>query len=211
MATRELERTATIEKPVQATDEEHQRVLVAALQSVIDVAGVSPAEAIDALIRLGEQIVPQARIVHGRVLAAGSEIAYERVRLRSLLAERNLRDAEGDGLSDQEFADMLGVVRETIRKYREKGLVFAWKKDTRSFRYPAWQIHQGQLLSGLGQVLAILREKWTITQNEDAFSILGYFLTPSTDLENQRPLDLLRMGKVEEVLADARRYGDIGT
>ena len=41
-----------------------------------------------------------------------------------------------------EFAAHLGVrSRETIRQYREKGRIFGWLKDSRSHRYPAWQIY----------------------------------------------------------------------
>jgi hypothetical protein len=43
-----------------------------------------------------------------------------------------------------------------------------------------------------------------------SLSIIGYFLTPSDGLDDVRPLDLLREGKVDEVVADAKRYGDIG-
>jgi hypothetical protein len=54
-------------------------------------------------------------------------------------------------------------------------------------------------------VLAALKEK-----DLHSLSIIGYFLTPSDGLDDARPLDLLREGKVDQVAADAKRYGDIG-
>jgi len=46
--------------------------------------------------------------------------AFERVQLRSPGADAELRNAEGGGLSDREFASRIGVrSRETIRQYRD--------------------------------------------------------------------------------------------
>jgi hypothetical protein len=69
----------------------------------------------------------------------------------------------------------------------------------RAYRYPAWQIYEGQLLPGLGEVLAILAKK-----KLQPLSIISYFLTPSSELDEARPLDLLRKGRVEDVVADTR-------
>ena len=172
--------------------------LAEALSAVISATGVGGKEALRVMRTIGERIeIPED----------AEDEAFERVRLRSLGADVELGDAEGGGLSDSEFAARMGVSsRETIRQYRGKGLIFAWPKDMRSYRYPAWQIHRRQLLPGLAEVLAVLREKQL-----EPFSIIGYFLTPSDDLDDARPLDLLREGKVAEVVADAKRYGDIGS
>ena len=62
-----------------------------------------------------------------------ADAAFERVRLRSLGAGDELRNAEGGGLSDAEFAAQLVFVqRETVRQYRENGRIFGWIKDSRS-------------------------------------------------------------------------------
>jgi hypothetical protein len=168
-----------------------------ALFAMIVAADVHGKEALRVIRAIGEMI---------EIAPDSEEEAFERVRLRSLGAGAELRDAEGGGLSDMEFATALGLSsRETIRQYREKGLIFAWRKDLRTYRYPAWQIHRKQLLAGLAEVLQVLKEK-----HLEALSILGYFLTPSDGLDGVRPLDLLREGEVSEVMADARRYGDIG-
>jgi hypothetical protein len=176
-------------------NEEH---LATALAAMINAANVDPSQALRTMRRVSENILSTN---------VPPDAAFERVRLRSLGAEDELRDAEGGGLSDAQFAAALGLAsRETIRQYREKGRIFAWLKDSRSYRYPAWQIYRKELLPGLAQTLSILKRK-----ELPPLSIISYFLTPSDDLGEARPLDLLRKRKIEEVLADAERYGDIGT
>jgi hypothetical protein len=134
------------------------------------------------------------------------DAAFNRVRLRSLGAGDELRNAEGGGLSDSEFAAQLSLrSRETIRQYCENGRIFGWLNSRSHHRYPAWQIYQKELLPGLAQVLAVLKAK-----ELHPLAIIGYFLTPSYGLDEHRPLDLLREGKVADVVSDAERYGDIG-
>src|SRR5208337_1213442 len=41
-------------------------------------------------------------------------------------------------------------------------------------------------------------------------SVILYFLTPSFDLQEHRPLDELRNRNVREIVLDAQRYGEIG-
>jgi hypothetical protein len=171
--------------------------LAVALSAVINAADVDGTEALRVMRRVSEGIA---------LPKLGADAAFERVLLRSLGADSELRAAEGGGLSDAEFAERLGLgSRETIRQYRGKGRIFGWRKDSRSYRYPAWQIHRQELLPGLAEVLAVFKEK-----ELHPLSIIGYVLTPSDGLDDARPLDLLREGKVDEVVADAKRYGDIG-
>jgi hypothetical protein len=187
----------SVERSIETLTPNEER-LAAALQAVISAAGADEGEALRVMRTIGEGI---------EIPTDAADEAFERVLLRSLGADSELRNAEGGGLSDIEFAARLGLnSRETVRQYREKGRIFAWRKDTRSYRYPAWQIHHSQLLPGLSEVLTVLKGKQL-----EAFPIISYFLTPSDDLEGARPLDLLRNASVEEVLADARRYGDIGS
>jgi hypothetical protein len=171
--------------------------LAVALSAVINAADVDGTEALRVMRRVSEKI---------SLTKLTPDAAFERVLLRSLDADSELREAEGGGLSDAEFAERMGLSsRETIRQYRGKSRIFGWAKGSRSNRYPAWQIHRKELLPGLAEVLAVLNEKQL-----HSLSIIGYFLTPSDGLDDVRPLDLLREGKVDEVVADAKRYGDIG-
>jgi hypothetical protein len=172
--------------------------LANALSAVIAASPVDAIEALRAVREVGEEI---------EVPAGNTDAAFERVRLRSVGVDNELREAEGGGLSDAQFARSLGIKsRETIRKYRESRRIFGFRKGVRAYRYPAWQIYEGQLLPGLGEVIAILAGK-----KLQPLSMISYFLTPSTDLNESRPLDLLRKGRVEDVVASAKRYGDSGT
>ena len=131
---------------------------------------------------------------------------FEAARLESIGVEEEMRNAEGGGLSAAEFAQKLGVgSAETIRSYRLAGKIFAWEKDERNFRYPAWQIYRGQILPGLSDILAILNAKGL-----PSLSVISFFIYPSDDLDGKNPLELLRQRKTDEVLDHAKRYGDIG-
>jgi len=143
----------------------------------------------------------------GQELSAGDPDAlFEEAKLDSLGAESELRDAQGGGLPSEEFASRLGLKSaETVRKYRLNGDVFAWEKDQRNLRYPAWQVHRGRLLPGLKEVLAVLRGK-----DFPPLSVISFFVYPSEELGNTSPLELLRGNSVEEVVEFAKRYGDIG-
>ena len=170
------------------------------------------ANAVAAILAAAEMVGAQALQV---LRAAGERVpvmlddraaAFERVRVRSLGVEDELREMEGGGISDAEFAQRLGLgSRETIRAYRSKGAIFAWEKGARNLRYPAWQIHKQTLLPGLADVLNILREKDT-----SALGIINYFLSECDELEGARPLDLLREKRIAEVTTHTRRYGKIG-
>ena len=156
----------------------------------------------------GAQALRVLRVAGERVPAPVDDraAAFERVRVRSLGVEEELRNMDGGGISDAKFAQRLGLgSRETIRAYRERGTIFAWEKGARNLRYPAWQIHKQTLLPGLADVLAILCKKDT-----SALGIIDYFLSESDELEGARPLDLLRQKRTDEVTAHARRYGEIG-
>jgi hypothetical protein len=122
--------------------------LANALSAVIAASPVDATQALSAIREVGEEI---------EVPAGNTDAAFERVRLRSLGVDDELREAEGGGLSDAQFAHSLGIKsRETIRKYREGRRIFGFRKGVRAYRYPAWQIYEGQLLPGLGEVIAIL-------------------------------------------------------
>ncbi len=176
---------------------DRRRKVAAALTAVLEAAELSTPDALNLLLLTAENL-PADR--------ADEHSAYQRVRLRSLGVEEEVREMEGGGLSDAEFAARLGVsARETVRNYREKGRIFALAKDTRNLRYPAWQIHDGELLPGLRDVLAALNQ-----QQRSAFAIANYFLSESEELGGKRPLDLLRAKRVAEVKAHAERHGSMG-
>lgn len=66
--------------------------------------------------------------------------------------------------------------------------------------YPAFQLHQGKVVEGLSQVLAVLQtgtaSRWTWAQ---------WLNTALPDEDPPRNIDALRAGHLDEVLRDAER------
>lgn len=177
--------------------EETKERIAAAIRTVLSVSRLPAKSQIEILRDVGEAI-PTGDI--------DEDTAFEQVRLRSLGAEDELRKLEGGGLPDAAFAKRAGISRETVRKYREKGKLIAWQKDSRNLRYPAWQAHQGGLLPGLAAVLEVLAP-----HQMTPLALVDYFLSESEELDGARPLDLLRENRTAEVVAHAGRYGVAGT
>jgi len=181
--------TETIASPAEST-------AVRAVSAILQAFDLDPAARMRVL-RITAESVPTD---------ASEDAAFEAVRLRSVGADDELRNAEGGGLSAEEFARGLGLKAvETIRTYREQGEIFAWQKDRRNYRYPAWQIHRGALLPGLREVLAILREK-----HIDPLETVAFFISESEELNEESPLQLLRSKDVKPVIEYAHRYGELG-
>jgi len=129
------------------------------------------------------------------------------VRLRSIGTENEILQEEGGLVSDAELAKALGLnSRQTILNYREGCKILAVPRGGRNFGYPAWQAHHGTLLPGLTNILKTLRKNKT-----SPLGCVLFFLTPAEALDDKRPLDLLRHGKIDEVQLHAERYGNIGS
>lgn len=179
--------------------------LVRSLNAVLESFGQSPAVELLALRSVAEK-----RLAEAPAAARGDaelNAQFEAARIDALGADAELRKAQGGGLTGAQFARKLGLGSpETVRSYRLSGKIFAWEKDARNYRYPAWQIHRGQLLHGLTEVLAILREK-----NLPALSLISFFLHPSEELEGKSPLELMRARQLSTVIDYAKRHGDIGS
>lgn len=132
--------------------------------------------------------------------------SFEIVRLRSLGVADEILNEEGGSVSGVEFEERLGIrSRKAIHNYREAGKIFALPRGSRNIAYPVWQIHSNELLPGLDLVLKKLHLRSTTP-----FSIANFFLTPADAFEDERPLDLLRKGQLDEVLLHVDRYDDIG-
>jgi biotin operon repressor len=128
---------------------------------------------------------------------------FTAARLRGVQASRRLLDAEGGTLSAEEVGEVLGISRQAVNQRRQKGQLLALSVGRHGYAYPAWQLGREGTLEGLPEVLELLSE-------EDPWMQARFFLTPSPRLDDARPLDLLREGRVNEVLEAARSYGEHG-
>jgi hypothetical protein len=131
-----------------------------------------------------------------------SQDPLAKAKIRGLLAKPKLLEAENGSVSAEEAAQMLGITRQAVDKRRKQGKLIALPAG-RSHRYPAWQFADGKTLPGLESVLKALsvRDPWM----QAAWMLNGNF-----GLEGDRPLDRLRAGKMDAVLAAAALYGEQG-
>jgi hypothetical protein len=126
-----------------------------------------------------------------------------RARLRGVLAQREILDADGGAVSAAEMAKALGITRQAVDKRRKAGQLIALEVGKRGYLYPAWQLGETGLLNGLASVLASLPE-------DSPWAIARFFVSGNHRLGGRRPLDVLRKGEVDAVVAAASMFGEHG-
>lgn len=141
-------------------------------------------------------------------VAIGAEIFHEKpdplteALLRGSEMKRTMLKAEGGALSARQLADHLGITPQGLGRKRERNQVF-WLDIGDGYVYPAFQIDGSGLLNGIREVL-------------DAFSVddpwmrVHFMLTGDARLGGNRPIDLLRAGRIDDVVTAATAYGDHG-
>jgi excisionase family DNA binding protein len=109
----------------------------------------------------------------------------------------------GRFLSISEAAERLEVTRVTIYAWIESKRLLAWRATRRGVLIPAEQVvGPGEVVSGIERVLAIIPEPeaaWDFLDEESAF------VDPDRSL---RPIDALKTGAVEAVVAAAHSFLD---
>jgi hypothetical protein len=122
---------------------------------------------------------------------------------RGLSVRERMAAEEGGSMSAEEAARYLEVSKQSVLNLYHAGKVLAWRTEKQgSFRFPAWQFVDGQRLAGVKQVLAKLNE----TEHLDDWGKIGFFLQSHGIVKDQRPLDLLRQGKLDQALIAAEAY-----
>lgn len=124
-------------------------------------------------------------------------------RVRGLEARQQLLDAEGGAWPVDQVASHLSVSRQSVDKRRKVGKLLALTVGRRGYLYPSWQFARHGVLSGLETILRALAAN-------DPWAQVIFMLSPSDRVGNQRPLDALRHGKVEEVKVAASAFGEHG-
>jgi len=142
------------------------------------------------------------RLSAGRVAAApGGKAAFDPY-AAGLEAIAKLREAEGGAWSGQELASKFNLTSATLHKRRKECRIVFWRNPQHQFYYPKWQFSAaGAVLPGVQEVLQTLR-------SSDEWRIMRYFLVPRRQLSGRAPLDLLRAGEVEGVLAHAKAHAE---
>ncbi|HSZ09997.1 MAG TPA: excisionase family DNA-binding protein [Steroidobacteraceae bacterium] len=147
------------------------------------VANALEAAALEAgLVPLKDRVVPEA--------------------LRRLVVPRSSDSNQGRVLSISEAAETLEVTRVTVYAWIESKRLLAWRATRRGVLIPAEQIMggAGEVVPGISDVLAVIPDPeaaWDFLSEESAF------VDPDSSV---RPIDALRQGKLEAVVAAAHSF-----
>jgi hypothetical protein len=116
-----------------------------------------------------------------------------------------LQEAEGGWWSGGELREKFGLQPATLHKRRAEYRIVSWRDAKNQFRYPKWQFNEaGALWPGIREVLQSFH-------SSDDWRVMRYFLGRRGQLADRTPLDLLRAGEVEKVLAHAKLHAEENT
>jgi len=110
---------------------------------------------------------------------------------RSVEHRRTLLELAGGVLSADQAGRMLGISRQAVDKRRRAGTLLAVREGS-DWRYPACQFDQGEVISGIADVVRGFTEA-------GAWIALDFLLAPDTVLGGRSPLAALRAGEREAV------------
>jgi hypothetical protein len=129
-----------------------------------------------------------------------------RAQVRGLGVRQQLIAAEGGSCSSEEVARLLQISKTAVLKRLAAGRLLAWREERlQAARFPRWQFDEhGQVLAGLETILEVLNDD----ERLDAWGRILFFLQEKPGLSDQRPLDLLRQGKLKEVRLAAQAYAE---
>jgi hypothetical protein len=113
-----------------------------------------------------------------------------------------MKEAEGGAWSGAELRQQFVLSPQTLHRRRKEHRIIFWRDAQHGFHYPKWQFTPtGALIKGIDKVLDTFK-------SSDEWRIMRYFLVPRHQLEERSPLDLLRGGEVEKVVAHAKAHGE---
>ena len=124
-------------------------------------------------------------------------------RIRAIKAKRALLATEGGTVRAAEVSQLLGITRQGVDKRRTSGLLLALSAGQRGYRYPLWQFGADGTIAGLERVLQALKDC-------DPWTQVHFMLTGDARLGGQRPLDVLREGRADEVARAAAAFCEFG-
>jgi len=121
--------------------------------------------------------------------------AEGRKRLAARAVTLPIEQWAGEVAGSTQLQRELGIQRSTLHEWQRRGEVIGLLRGTRNHVFPVEQFIDGRPLKGIGQVLAAARSPrvawlWLVTANPQ--------------LDDRRPIDLLKEDRVDEV-ADAAR------
>ncbi len=116
-----------------------------------------------------------------------------------------LQAGEGGAWLGSELQARFHLTPATLHRRRKEHRIIYWRDARHQFHYPRWQFTPvGALLPGVQEVLQIFR-------SEDEWGVMSYFLGQRRQLGDRRPVDLLRAGEKDKVVAHAKLHADENT
>jgi hypothetical protein len=108
------------------------------------------------------------------------------------------------GCFDLEQAQLLlgNISRQAVDQRVQKGSLIAVTGDGNKRVYPVFQFHNGKLLPGLAEVLAVLPKT-------HEWALVNFFVNPDA-FDDRSPVEALRQNDIEAALAAARDFADSG-
>ncbi len=135
-------------------------------------------------------------------LAPIEESPELKVRLRGVLARRELLEQDGGVLNPSTVAEILGISRQAVGQRRIANKLLG-VEASRGYVYPAWQFEDNKLIGGFTEILDLLSD-------DDPWTQLIFFLSEDDAINGKRPIDVLRGGDFEQVRRAARMHGEHG-
>ena len=120
------------------------------------------------------------------------------------IAASDLRESGGSYDLEEVRRLLNGVTRQSIEKRVREGKLLAVPGPNNRRFYPVAQFtDDGSVVEGLQSVAKAL-------PTENGFAILNFLVNPNSQLDNAKPIDLLKKGEIEKVVEAAERYGEQG-
>ena len=126
-------------------------------------------------------------------------------RERGLQIVEKAKTAEGGAWDGNDLSQKFRLSPAVLHRRRKEHRIIFWRDAQHNFFYPKWQFTEsGALRPGIEEILNTFN-------SSDEWRIMRYFLSARYQLGEKRPLDLLRAGRVEEVLAHAKSNAEEGS
>ncbi len=120
------------------------------------------------------------------------------------IAEADLRAAGGAYDLEQVRTVLQGVSRQRVDKQVREGSLLAIPGPSNRRHYPTVQFQaDGTVVKGLKAVRAAL-------QTQNPWAVLNFLVQPDDRLNGRKPIEMLKAGKVEDVVDAARSMGQQG-
>ena len=193
--------TTTIDAPIQAALDRGTKTL----KTVLTKAGSKAVGSLQTTPNEVGYLMAAARLAI-EALGISADVVEKQLhdaQLRGLERMTELRKAAEPVLETGAVCELLSLSRETIRKKVDRRQLLALPKGGDRV-FPAFQFQDGDVLPGFAEVLNALA-------NDSPFVALSFLLSKNPDFGGKTACDLLQVGEVDPVIAEARGFLNHGS